>query len=87
MAGRKQKPCEWCETEQIFRTDYDARNVSGTLKIYPEQTFISVWFQGISDDGSMTSEDTGICSGSRNWTEHRSGTDIPQMKRLDALLL
>ena len=58
MAGRKQKPCEWCETEQIFRTGYDARNVSGTLEIYPEQTLISVWFQGISDDGSMTSEES-----------------------------
>lgn len=58
MAGRKQKPCEWCETEQIFRTDYDARNVSGTLELYPEQTLISVWFQGMSDDGAMTYEES-----------------------------
>lgn len=56
MAGRKQKSCEWCEGEQIFRTDYDARNVSGTLEIYPEQTLIAVWFQGMSDDGALTHE-------------------------------
>ncbi len=56
MAGRKQKPCEWCEEEQIFRTDYDAKNVSGTVEIYPEQTLLAVCFQGMSDDGALTHE-------------------------------
>ena len=29
MAGRKQKPCEWCEQERIIRTDYESLASSG----------------------------------------------------------
>ena len=56
MAGRKQKPCEWCDQELIIRTDYDARNMSGTLELYPDQALMAVCLQGISDDGALTYE-------------------------------
>lgn len=56
MAGRKQKPCEWCEEEQIIRTDCDARNVYGTVEIYPDQALLGICFQGMSDDGALTHE-------------------------------
>lgn len=57
MAGRKQKPCEWCEQDQIFQTSIDARNSSGQVEIYPDNAFISIWFWGKSDDGEQTSEE------------------------------
>lgn len=52
------KPCEWCNEEQFFRTEEDAKNVSGVLEIYPENGHMSVWFQGISDDGGLTHEES-----------------------------
>lgn len=54
--ARPKKPCEFCEQEQIWQTDYDARNVFGSVEIYPENFFIGVCFQGKSDDGEQTFE-------------------------------
>lgn len=56
MAGRKQKPCEWCDGELFLRTDEGAKNVQGHIEIYPDIGAISVYFFGISDDGETTHE-------------------------------
>ena len=58
MAGRKKKPCEWCEQEQIIQTEYGAPNVSGQLEVYPDNCLMAVCIQGLSDDGAMTHEET-----------------------------
>ena len=56
MAGRKRKPCEFCEQEQIIQTDYDARNVSAQVEIYPDNCLLAFVVQGKSDDGELTHE-------------------------------
>ena len=56
--ARKRKPCEWCEQDQFISTDYDARNVSGQIEIYPDNGIISIIFQGMSDDGALTHEES-----------------------------
>lgn len=58
MAGRKQKPCEWCEQEHFIQSEQDARNVSATLEIYPDNCTMAVIIQGISDDGGLTHEES-----------------------------
>ena len=58
MAGRKKKSCEWCESDLFFKTEYDAKNVSGQMEIYPNNCLIAVIFQGMSDDGELTHEES-----------------------------
>ncbi len=58
MAGRKQKPCEWCEQDQFIQTDYNARNVSVQLEVYPDNGTMSILIQGLSDDGALTHEES-----------------------------
>ena len=58
MAGRKRKPCEWCEQEQFIQSAYDARNVSAQLEIYPDNCTMAIIIQGQSDDGELTHEES-----------------------------
>lgn len=55
--ARKKKPCEWCESEQFFGTEDGAKNVSASLEVYPEEAFMGVIIQGLSDDGELTHEE------------------------------
>lgn len=55
--ARKRTPCEWCEQDLILKTDYEAKNVEGTIEIYPDNGLLSVIFQGINDEGGMTHEE------------------------------
>lgn len=58
MAGRKKKPCEWCEQEILIQTNGAAKNVQGNVEIYPDVGALAVYFFGIDDDGAQTHEES-----------------------------
>lgn len=57
--ARKRKPCWWCESEKFIQlVDTDKiKNVDACLEIYPDNEFMGIDIDGMSDDGELTFSD------------------------------